>query len=142
MRQTSAEAAPIAKTPKGAEPVGVEPDSTPEPVTVEIVSEEIVSDETVGDEVGVGGLFGRGVAGDFGQSFGQLVLRGQFAFLDQLEEFIDRYFGHDDASDRRHSTGTSLPTTSESDYKRTANLSELRTNEGLRDGSRPSYPAP
>ena len=50
MRQTSAEAAPIAKPPKGAEPAGVESDSTQEPVTVEIVSEEIVSDETVSDE--------------------------------------------------------------------------------------------
>ena len=40
MRQTSAEAAPIAKPAKGAEPAGAESDSAAEPVTVEILSDE------------------------------------------------------------------------------------------------------
>ena len=40
MRQTSAEATPIAKLPKGEEPVGTPTDSTDEPVTVEILSDE------------------------------------------------------------------------------------------------------
>ena len=40
MRQTSAEAAPIAKAPKGAEPASADSDSADEPVTVQIISEE------------------------------------------------------------------------------------------------------
>jgi CspA family cold shock protein len=40
VRQTSAETAPIAKAPEGAEPVGADGASTDEPVTVEILSDE------------------------------------------------------------------------------------------------------
>lgn len=57
MRQTSAEASPIANVPLGAEPLGADasPETSAEPVTVEIMPDKAIPDEAIPNGIHVEG---------------------------------------------------------------------------------------